>query len=1274
MCGCDLLDTATNRHFSPLMGMTSCINRPLLLVFSCEKWKLPQKWLQRLSQRGYVAAAVEAKPLLHAKDFDATRIRMQSTGTWHCNSDQAIASTESLRLKSFNRKPEDRTLLLTWRGEHAESASRKDVREGYLEVNETVRPKIIQAYQYKSGADVGRSSIRYAFLMGNSHFCLAVAGGQYVSLKQSLLDVSRLFERMGDGRDGMAGLLAAAGDTFLQIKTYTVVVRPFEELLEATSDQKAIARVDWVVATARSLREKEHKHLATSIAQGAAAVDVLHKATNSLEKYLNEGGTLGGQESAVDDEEFPFFTQAKSSDAGPALSSFRTIKHQYLPISNLVLMAQAIVVGGGLAGVSAANTVLECGGKVVLVDKSAFCGGNSTKATSGINGAETQTQKAKKVEDSVQLFTSDTLKGGAKKPELVKVLCGNSGPDVDWLVDKFDLDMISERSDLARIINKAKVKQLVTKAGAVSGVIYEKKGKDFTEDGPVILATGGFGADFTDDSWADSLLAKYRPDLLHLPTTNGDHTTGDGIKMGEAIGARSIDLEWVQVHPTGLVEPDDPEAKIKFLAAEALRGVGGLVINADGQRFCNELGRRDYVTGEMWKSKPPFRLILNKAASDEIIWHCKHYTGRGVMKFYESGEALCKDMSIPLSTLEATHQSHFESAKKQEKDPEGGPFPAYPSGKTWDEPSGQTGSGKKFFHNIIDGSKVKTEPFYSAIITPVIHYCMGGLEIDEDSAVVSQSGKAIPGLYAAGEVAGGVHGNNRLGGNSLLDCVVFGRVAGKHCAKYMLGDKFKAMDLKELSGGGLTDKAPAAKLSLADVISAVKSEVSQVQIRESTDQAAYVSLLEVAKQSRRKDAFSLTDFVGGQAALAAESQKIQDRQKALKEQLGLTDQLATTLTDECEKLLADFEEKKKARNQEIDALDAKKKALDLWHDFFRTHHFHPLGRGNPLVVAMPQKTQPMSRGPPERGELRFSQTRPSQHAENQYEGFFKGMGATSKDSPLHSECPCQPINCPDVICSKKASQLKRLHEATHFAIGCQKWDEDTRGASVTHSTFVDPEVVYATCDAPDKNMSVVELRQQVFKPASHYRTEQRDRFDDPGPQPRNDTLVPSVTVHLGDDRPGYSLQSHAVHRKIPSEEQDGAKALRAAGSGILIPTAVFPKPVRCNPVTGGPRTPDVYDLGVANQVRHDRVSQNSSSIIREAHVRNPISGDCIPLQQYANPRGEVELYSGRLHQIRAHLSSEGFPLLGDWLYGEGNVPWCSRIFLHAAFLRPKLSG
>ena len=112
-------------------------------------------------------------------------------------------------------------------------------------------------------------------------------------------------------------------------------------------------------------------------------------------------------------------------------------------------------------------------------------------------------------------------------------------------------------------------------------------------------------------------------------------------------GAKTIDLEWVQVHPTGLVKPDDADAKIKFLAAEALRGVGGLILNKDGKRFANELGRRDYVTGEMWKNKAPFRLVLNKAASDEIHWHCKHYTGRGVMKFYESGEAFAKDINVP---------------------------------------------------------------------------------------------------------------------------------------------------------------------------------------------------------------------------------------------------------------------------------------------------------------------------------------------------------------------------------------------------------------------------------------------------------------------------------------------------------------------------------------------------------------------------------------------------------------------------------------------------
>merc|ERR1712031_42150 len=344
------------------------------------------------------------------------------------------------------------------------------------------------------------------------------------------------------------------------------------------------------------------------------------------------------------------------------------------------------------------------------------------------------------------------------------------------------LEKISEKTDRGRIITKAHVNKLIMNGNACVGCEYAKGGQQLKEFGPVIFASGGFGADFGQDS----LLAKYRPDLLHLPTTNGEHCTGDGIKLGEKIGAKTIDLEWVQVHPTGLVKPDDPDAKVKFLAAEALRGVGGLVLDVNGKRFANELGRRDYVTGEMWKNKPPFRLCLNKAASDEIIWHCKHYTGRGVMKYYKTGEEFAKDMGVPLQTLVDAHEGHYQAAKKQEKDPDGGSFPAYPSGKTWDEPSGKTGSGKKFFHNIIPGSAVATQEFYVAIITPVIHYCMGGLQTTVDGECI-KGGKALPGLYVAGEAAGGVHGNNRLGGNSLLDCVVFGRVAGRAASKYVAG-------------------------------------------------------------------------------------------------------------------------------------------------------------------------------------------------------------------------------------------------------------------------------------------------------------------------------------------------------------------------------------------------------------------------------------------------------------------------------------------------------
>jgi hypothetical protein len=180
------------------------------------------------------------------------------------------------------------------------------------------------------------------------------------------------------------------------------------------------------------------------------------------------------------------------------------------------------------------------------------------------------------------------------------------------------------------------------------------------------------------------------------------------------------------------------------------------------------------------------------------------------MKAYASGAELAKDMGVPLSKLESVHEAHYQAAQNAEKDPEGGKWPAYPSGKSWDDASGPTGSGKKFYHNVIPGSQVASEPFNVAIITPVIHYCMGGVEVNEKSECIGQSAP-IKGLYAAGEVAGGVHGNNRLGGNSLLDCVVFGRVAAREAAAYAKGgtiDSLPQVDLKAIKA--LPVKKPAA--------------------------------------------------------------------------------------------------------------------------------------------------------------------------------------------------------------------------------------------------------------------------------------------------------------------------------------------------------------------------------------------------------------------------------------------------------------------------------
>ncbi|KAJ3060765.1 hypothetical protein HDU98_003268, partial [Podochytrium sp. JEL0797] len=399
--------------------------------------------------------------------------------------------------------------------------------------------------------------------------------------------------------------------------------------------------------------------------------------------------------------------------------------------------------------------------------------------------------------DTSAIFYEDSAKSARAEiqPALTKVLTYQSGSAVEWISEQFKVDLslvsrlgghsqprthrgkemfpgmtmtyalMEKYEDLcksdpnrAKLLKKARATKLIkNESGAVIGVEYTHNNATHTAHGPVIIATGGYASDFS----SDSLLKKYRPEIYDLPTTNGDHCTGDGIKFSLVAGANTIHMDKVQVHPTGLVDPKDPQAKVKFLAAEALRGVGGLLLDANGQRFCDELGHRDYVTGLMWKNKGPFRLVLNSKAGKEIEWHCKHYMGRGLMKHFKSGAELAKEMGISPAALEETFKKYNHIAQTKND-----PF------------------GKKFFHN---GAFEMSDSFWASVVCPVLHFTMGGLQIDEHSRMLGgPKSVAIPGAFACGEVAGGVHGANRLGGSSLLGCVVYGRVAGASAATYLM--------------------------------------------------------------------------------------------------------------------------------------------------------------------------------------------------------------------------------------------------------------------------------------------------------------------------------------------------------------------------------------------------------------------------------------------------------------------------------------------------------
>ncbi len=451
-----------------------------------------------------------------------------------------------------------------------------------------------------------------------------------------------------------------------------------------------------------------------------------------------------------------------------------------------------IIIGSGLAGLSAAISILEKGGNVILLEKQENLGGNSSKASSGINGVYTTQQKKHQILDSTDFFFKDTMKSTSYNKEpyttLVNQLVNHSNSAIEWLQERninlnnvailgghtnarthrpdsnvlVGIEIISKLIQyLERFPNQLEIYKNTTvikiiKAGnKVVGVECENtnKGRFNLSSQSIILATGGYANDHS----KMSLLYKHRPDLKKLPTTNSSATTGDGVKMGMLLGIKTRDLDQIQVHPTGFIDLKDKMNKTKTLCGEVMRGVGGILVNASGERFCNELGTRQYVVDQMAnQNTDKFIILLNQESANKVESHLNHYISNNLFYKVQNINELSKKIQIDVTKIKDTF-TKYNKAVDEKKDT----------------------FGKKVFP-----TKFKDDILYYGYVTPVLHYCMGGLEINEKCEVLTDNG-IISNLYAAGEVTSGIHGKNRLGGNSLLECNVYGRIAGNEALKHI---------------------------------------------------------------------------------------------------------------------------------------------------------------------------------------------------------------------------------------------------------------------------------------------------------------------------------------------------------------------------------------------------------------------------------------------------------------------------------------------------------
>jgi flavocytochrome c len=515
-----------------------------------------------------------------------------------------------------------------------------------------------------------------------------------------------------------------------------------------------------------------------------ALMNVVHKFSDSIELVnrfeapqtslkevaLTEVKRLGSKLTAVQrdglvhailSEESNVMLLAKNLIGDPHMSF---VRHALIYLG--LEAPDCIVIGGGLAGLVTALSVAERGGSVTIIEKQSALGGNSAKASSGINSV-----RSNRTEDIEEFFV-DTVKSqnhlGVE--QLAHILVERANVSVAWLerVSGVALNSVGQlgghrfartwkpehglvgaeiMGGLIRAVKKSfpsiqvltasRVVELVQSEETVQGVRLAD-GRELHAR-TVVLASGGFGFD------TSGLIQAYRPDLVSFPTTLGSQTTGDGIKLAVSVGADLMDMQHVQLHPTGFIDPADRDNRVKVLAAEILRGIGGILLDENGNRFVNELGTRKHVTDVMLEKckgkseRCAFTILIGERSVDAAENILRVYQNRGLLKRVSRSE-LSENV---LTTL----KEYSVSDKFGRVDKQGIPIDT-------------------------------NEWFLIGQVTPVVHYTMGGVRVDTQGRVTRMDGSVIQGLFAVGEVTGGVHGENRLGGNSLLECTVYGRIIG----------------------------------------------------------------------------------------------------------------------------------------------------------------------------------------------------------------------------------------------------------------------------------------------------------------------------------------------------------------------------------------------------------------------------------------------------------------------------------------------------------------